>query len=143
MAGGSRKKNADDLVLHQAEPLGTAPAVPVLEQHGLRFGARRDQFALEQLGHRGAKDVLASGMLLGQRIDRGGDARGVEKGRLSLPYWLCYEVVHDLTGYRTAPALSRNIVRAASQAGFAGVEGVTARAPGWQWSQRNHWGNIL
>ena len=72
------KQDADDLVLHEAQPLGAAPAVTVLQQHRLRGGARRDHLGLQQLRQRGAENVLAAGMLFGERIDRGGDPRGIE-----------------------------------------------------------------
>ena len=45
---------------------------------GLRGGARRDHLGLEQLRQRGAEHVLAAGMFFGERIDRGGDPRGIE-----------------------------------------------------------------
>ena len=72
------EQDADDLVLHETQPLGATPAVAVLQQHGLRGRARRHHLGLQQLRHRGAKHILAAGMLFGKRIDRGGDPRGVE-----------------------------------------------------------------
>ena len=71
-------EDADDLVLHEAQPLRAAPAVAILQQHGLRGGARRDHLGLEQLRQRRAEHVLAAGMFFGERIDRGGDPRGIE-----------------------------------------------------------------
>ena len=47
MAGRRGKQDADDFVLHEAQPLGTAPPVAIFEQHGLSGVARRDQFGLE------------------------------------------------------------------------------------------------
>ncbi len=78
MLGGSGVEDADDLVLHEAQPLGAAPAVAIPEQHSLRGGARREHFRLQQLRQRRAENVLAAGMFFGERIDRGGDPRGIE-----------------------------------------------------------------
>ena len=47
MARGGGEQDADDFVLHEAQPLGAAPAVTVLQQHGLRGGARRGQLGLQ------------------------------------------------------------------------------------------------
>ena len=78
MPGRGGVEDADDFVLHEAQPLGAAAAVTVLQQHGLRGGARRDHLGLQQLRQRRAKHVLAAGMFFGERIDRGGDPRGIE-----------------------------------------------------------------
>jgi len=69
---------AEYFVLHEAEPLGAAAAVAILQQHDLRGRARRDHLGLQELGQRRAKHVLAAGMFFGQRIDRRGDPRGIE-----------------------------------------------------------------
>ena len=115
MPGRGRKQDADDLVLHEAQPLGAAPAVAVLQQHRLRGGARRDQLGLEQLRHRGAEHVLAAGMLFGQRVDRGGDPRGIETVVGARARDSCRDAVHASTGYRTAQALSRRLSDADSR----------------------------
>ena len=47
MPRGGGVEDADDLVLHEAQPLGAAPAVAILQQHGLRGGARRDHLGLQ------------------------------------------------------------------------------------------------
>ena len=78
MPRGRGEQDADDLVLHEAQPLGAAPAVTVLQQHRLRGGAGRDHFGLQQLRHGGAENILAAGMLFGERVDRRGDPRGIE-----------------------------------------------------------------
>ena len=64
MPGGGRIQDADDLVLHEAQPFGAAPAVPILQQHRLRRRAGLDHLGLQQLRQRGAKNILAAGMLL-------------------------------------------------------------------------------
>jgi hypothetical protein len=71
-------EDADDLVLHEAQPLGAAPAMAVPQQHGLGGIAGCDHFGLEELRQRGAENILAARMLFGQRIDCGGDPRGIE-----------------------------------------------------------------
>jgi hypothetical protein len=48
-------------------------------------------------------------MFFGQRIDRRGDPRGLETIVRFLAD-LCYDAVHASSGYKTAPALSRDIV---------------------------------
>src|SRR6202158_6648288 len=108
MARGGGIRDAGDLGLNEAQPCGAAPPVTILQQHGLRGGSRRDQFALQQLCRGGAKDILPSGMLHGERVDRGGDPRGIETF-VSFRPGLCHDAVHHLPRYRTAPTLSRDI----------------------------------
>ena len=102
MPRGGGIEDADDLVLHEAQPLGAAAAVTVLQQHGLRGGARRDHLGLQQLRHRRAEHILAAGMFFGERIDRGGDPRGIET-IIGFGAVLGHNAVHDLSRYRTAP----------------------------------------
>jgi hypothetical protein len=102
------EQDADDLVLDEAQSFGTAPAVPVLQQHGLRGGTRRDQLGLQQLRGGGAKQVLAPDVLFGKRVDGCGNPSGIET-IVGLGSGLCHDAVHHLTRYRTAPTLSRNI----------------------------------
>jgi len=52
--------------------------VTVPQQHGLSGLAGRDHFGLQELRQRGAENILAARMLFGERIDRGGDPRGIE-----------------------------------------------------------------
>ena len=78
MARGGGEQDADDFVLDETQPFGAAPAVTILQQHRLRHRAGFDHLGLQQLRHRGAENILASGMLGGERIDRGGDPRGIE-----------------------------------------------------------------
>ena len=72
------EQDADDLVLHEAQPLRATPPVPILQQHGLRGRARFDHFGLQQFRDRCTENILASGMLGRERIDGRGDPRGVE-----------------------------------------------------------------
>ena len=95
MFGGGGVQDADDLVLYEAQPLRTMPAVAIPEQHGLRLGARRDQLRLQQLRHRRAEGVFTARMLLGERIDRRGDPRGLETV-VTLGAGLCHGTIHDL-----------------------------------------------
>ena len=78
MAGRRGKQDADDFVLHEAQPFGAAPPVTIFQQHGLRGGPRRDQFGLEELRDAGAKDILAARMFFGERVDRRRNSRAVE-----------------------------------------------------------------
>ena len=110
MARGRGEQDADDFVLDETQPFGAAPPVTIFQQDRLRRRARLDQLGLQQLRHRGAKNILASGMLVGERIDRGGDPRGIETLVGLRPVW-CHNAVHDLTRYRTALTLSRDIAR--------------------------------
>ena len=88
-------EDADDLVLHEAQPLGAAPAVAILQQHGLRGGARRDHLGLQELRQRRAEHVLAAGMFFGERVDRRGDPRGIET-IVRFRAALCHDTVHAL-----------------------------------------------
>ena len=56
------EQHADDLVLHEAQPFGAAPAVPVLDQQALGGGAPLDQRGLEPLRHRQPQLALVAGM---------------------------------------------------------------------------------
>ena len=81
----------------------------VFQQHRLRGGARRDHLGLQQLRQRGAEHVLAAGMFFGERVDRGGDPRGIETlVRLGAASVTTLSMIYP--GYRTARALSRAIV---------------------------------
>ncbi len=78
MARRGLEQNADDLVLDETQPLGATPPVPVLQEHGLRGGARRDHLGLQQLCYRSAENVLPSGMFARKCIDRRGDPQRIE-----------------------------------------------------------------
>ena len=79
LAADEFEQDADDLVLHLAQPLGAAAAVAVLEQQllGARAGLRERE--LQPLRHRGAQFALAAGMGLRQRLEIGDDRRRVDE----------------------------------------------------------------
>ncbi len=110
MARGGGEQDADDLVLDEAQPFGAAPPVPILQQYGLRRGARGNQFGLQQFRHGGAKNIFAAGEFLGERVDRGGNPRGIETF-VGVRPGLCDNAIHHLPRYRTAPTLSRTFKR--------------------------------
>ena len=97
MSCGRRKQDADDLVLHEAEPLGAAAAVAIPQQHLLRSIARVDQFGLQELRHGRAEGVLAARVLFSQRVDRRRNPGGVEN-RVGFVLWLRDDTVHGLIG---------------------------------------------
>ena len=70
---GELVHQADDLILHQAQPLGAAAAVAVLQQQVFGRGAAFDQRGLEPFGHRGAEIAFVAGMRLGERVEVGRD----------------------------------------------------------------------
>jgi hypothetical protein len=109
MAGRRGEQDTDDFILHEAQPFGAVPAVTILQQQCLRDGARRNQFGLQELRGGGAEQVLASGMRDGERVHRGADPCGVETF-VGLRLGLCYNIIHQLPGYRTALTLSRDIL---------------------------------
>ena len=88
MLGGEFEQDADDLILHDAEPLGAAASVPVLEQQFFRLGAALDQRGFQILRDGGAHVALAPAEFRGElfKIGRGlvgvedsAAARGVER----------------------------------------------------------------
>ena len=54
-------QHADDLVLHEAQPLGAAPPVPVLDQQVLGRGASLHQRGLDAAGDREAQFARVAG----------------------------------------------------------------------------------
>ncbi len=76
---GKIEQDADDLILHPAQPLGAEPAVAVLQQQLFGVRAGRDQRRLEALRHRRAQFALASGKSRGERLKVGGDRRGIDQ----------------------------------------------------------------
>ncbi len=135
VAGRGGKQDADDLVLHETQPLGATPSVPVLQQQRLRGGARGDQLRFKELRHGGAEDILMAGLLFGERVNGGGHPRAVEAG-VGPKLRLCDKAVHNVTGYRTALPLSREIV--AKQFCRADVTGSREVFPGGRW-WRSSW----
>ena len=73
------EQQADDLVFHPAQPLGAAPAVPVLEQQLLGLGAAVVERGLQPLRQRGAQFALAAAVGLGEAFQVGGDGAGVDQ----------------------------------------------------------------
>ena len=106
----------------------------VLQQDRLCRGARRDQLGLEQLRHRRAERVLASLVLLGKRIDRGGDPRGVE-AIVHLGLVLSRDAVHvspDIRGDRRChPPFSGNSRSMLEKAGIEQNCSQAVRFQGW------------
>ena len=72
-------QEADDLVLHEAEPLGAAPAMPVLEQQLLGRGAPCDQRSLEALRDRARSSRSLPACALASLFEIGGDGARVEQ----------------------------------------------------------------
>ena len=97
MARGGGKQDADDLVLDETQPFGAAPPVTILQQHRLRHRAGRHHLSLQELRQGGTKNILASGVLCGEFVDRRGDPRGIET-LVGLRSGWCHNAVHDLTG---------------------------------------------
>ena len=79
LAAGEFEQDADDLVLHPAQPLGAAPAVAVLEQQILGVRARLRQRRFEALRHRGAQFALAPGIGRREHLEIGDDRRGIDQ----------------------------------------------------------------
>ena len=73
------EQDADDLILHLAQPLGAAPPVAVLEQKPLGLRARRCQRRFEALRRGRAQFALASGISLGELFQIGEDRRGIDE----------------------------------------------------------------
>jgi len=71
MARGRVEQDSDDFVLDETQPFGASPPMPVLQQDGLSRFAGGDKFGLQQFRHGGAKNIFASGVLRGERVDRG------------------------------------------------------------------------
>ena len=87
MLGREFVQDADDLVLHEAQPLGAAAAVPVLQQQLLGRGAAlRSARPSDAAATAGAQFALGAGMIFGQALELGRDALGVEDfGRKAAP----------------------------------------------------------
>ena len=73
------EQDADDLILHVAEPLRAAPAVPVRQQQLLGLGAPLHQRRLQVLGDRVAHLPVAAGMQRGELLQLGRDRGRVEQ----------------------------------------------------------------
>ena len=71
--GGELEQHADDLVLHEADPLGAAPSVAVLDQQALGRGASLHQRGLEAPRDREPEFALVAAMDVGQKLELGRD----------------------------------------------------------------------
>ena len=78
MFSSELEQDADDLVLHVAEPLRAAPAVTILEQKALDRIAAVDERGFEPLRHRIAQIALAAGMDDRQFFEVGDDRARIE-----------------------------------------------------------------
>ncbi len=65
------EQHADDLIHHEAQPLGTAPALAILQEQLLGLFAARRQHGLEPLRHRAPQLLLGTGMLFGEQREVG------------------------------------------------------------------------
>ena len=66
----------NDLVLHEAEPLGAAASAAILDEQALGLGTTFEQGCLEP--PRDRQTQFVTGMRRGKRLDRTGDRGGVE-----------------------------------------------------------------
>ena len=76
--GGEIEQHANDLVLHETEPLRAAPPVPVLDQEALGSGPALLERSLEAPGDQEPELALVAGMGLGQAFEVGRDGVSVE-----------------------------------------------------------------
>ena len=83
MPDGKLIDDADRLVLHEAQPLGAAPPVPVLAQSLFSHGAARRKRGLEPLGHGGAQLALVPAMDVGEVFKIRRDSGAIQKGALA------------------------------------------------------------
>ncbi len=70
---------ADDLVLHDADPLGAGAAAPVLQQHRFGCGATLRERGLQALRDRGAQFALAPGVFVRELGEVGRHRIGVDE----------------------------------------------------------------
>ncbi len=78
MLGRELEQHADDLVLHEAQPLGAAPSVPVPDEQALGGGAPLHERDLEASRNRQAQFALVAGVDLGQTFELGRDGDRIE-----------------------------------------------------------------
>src|SRR5215203_1232717 len=79
MRGHELEQHADDLIHHEAQALGAAPALPVLQQRLLSLGAAGRQHGLQPLRHRAPQLLLDAGMLVGELCQFGHERWLVEQ----------------------------------------------------------------
>ncbi len=94
MAGRGGEQDADDFVLDETQPLGAAPPMPIPEQDRLRGGAAATSSAFSSFATAERNMSSRPGMRRRQRIDRGGDPRGIETF-VGLRSGECRNAVHD------------------------------------------------
>ena len=73
------EQHADDLVLHQAQPLGAAPALAVAQQHLFGMLASPCKRDLHPLRDGATQFLLAAGVLVGDPFEIGRERIGVEQ----------------------------------------------------------------
>ena len=79
LGAGEFEQDADDLVLHQAQSLGAAPPVAILQQQFFRMRPRLRQRRFEPLRHGGAQFALTPGMGRRQGLKIGDDRCGIDQ----------------------------------------------------------------
>ena len=73
------EQHADDLIHHEAEPLGAAPALAILQKQLLGLFAARCQHGLEPLCHRAPQFLFRAGMLVGKERELGHERALIEQ----------------------------------------------------------------
>ena len=79
MAADELEDDADDVVVHLAQPLGATPALPVLQQQALRIGAAGGERVLQRLHDGAAQRLLVAAVLLREPIELGRERALVEQ----------------------------------------------------------------
>ena len=73
------EQHADDFIHHEAQPLGAAPALAILQQQLLGLLAAGRQHGLQPLRHRAPQLLLGAGMLVGELGELGHERALVEQ----------------------------------------------------------------
>ena len=73
------EQHADDLVRHEAQPFGAAPALAILQQQMLGLRAPVRQHGLQPLRHGTPQFLLRAGMVLGELGQIGRERALVER----------------------------------------------------------------
>ena len=111
MPRGGGVEDADDLVLHEAQPLGAAPAVAILAaaRPAPSRGPRSSRPSAAAPSP--ARKTSSRPACFSASASTAAVIRAVSKRSSASRAGLCHDAVHDPSGYRTAPTLSRDIVR--------------------------------